>query len=66
MFLMPPKLVKHAIGQLEEPLETAEGLRALAEILQVSPRAAVEHLDNLTLMDESVRDELVGQMLVGR
>jgi Zn-dependent peptidase ImmA (M78 family) len=59
MFLMPIHLVRRAVADLPDPPESMEGVTAVATRLRVSRRAAVEHLYNLTLMDESERDSLV-------
>jgi Zn-dependent peptidase ImmA (M78 family) len=59
MFLMPPNLVAEAVADLPEPLTDPHGVRLVARRLRVSARAAAEHLYNLTLMDETTRDEIL-------
>lgn len=58
MFLMPLHLVEQAIADAPDRI-TADGVRRVAERLQVGFRATVEHLYNMTLMSENDRDELL-------
>jgi Zn-dependent peptidase ImmA (M78 family) len=59
MFLMPPSLVAAAVADVPDPISDPAGIRAVASRLHVSSRAAIEHLYNLTLMDEEQRDALL-------
>jgi Zn-dependent peptidase ImmA (M78 family) len=59
MFLMPPHLVKDAVADAPDPIGDPNGVRAVASRLHVSNRAAIEHLYNLTLMDDDQRDRLL-------
>jgi Zn-dependent peptidase ImmA (M78 family) len=62
MFLMPPYLVAHAIAYASDPIQTLPGIEAIAGRLRVGVGAAIQHLYNLTLMDESERDGLLRQL----
>jgi Zn-dependent peptidase ImmA (M78 family) len=62
MFLMPPSLVSHAIAYAPDPINTLSGIEAVAERLHVGVVAAIHHLYNLTLMDDSERDALLSQI----
>lgn len=59
MFLMPPDLLRSHLASLVESGWTVDRLTSLAQSLQVSRSAAVHHLYNLTMMSESVRDDLL-------
>jgi Zn-dependent peptidase ImmA (M78 family) len=59
MFLMPPRLVEAAVADVPDPISDPNGVRAVASRLHVSNRAAIEHLYNLTLMDDDQRDRLL-------
>lgn len=61
MFLMPPVLVQQAIADVPEPISYSS-VSAVADKLRVSKRAVIDHLYNMTLMTESVRDELRRQV----
>lgn len=58
MFLMPPELVQRAVADVPDPISDLNGVSAVASKLRVSKRAAIDHLYNMTLMSESIRDEL--------
>ncbi len=62
MFLMPPHLVATAVADSPDPISDPNGVRTVASRLHVSNRAAIEHLYNLTLMDENQRDELLRKL----
>jgi hypothetical protein len=62
MFLMPLHLVQAAVADAPDPIGDPNGVRAVASRLHVSSRAAIEHLSNLTLMDENQRDELLREL----
>jgi Zn-dependent peptidase ImmA (M78 family) len=62
MFLMPPRLLSSAIAYAPAPINTMEGIEAIARRLHVGATAAIHHLYNLTLMDESDRDALLSQV----
>jgi hypothetical protein len=59
MFLMPPDLVTRTLAADPEPVYSPGGVRFFADALQVSLRAAVNHLHNLGLLDEPERDRLL-------
>jgi len=61
MFLMPSVLVRQAIADSPDPISDLSGVVAVAQRIKVSRRAVIEHLYNLTLMSEVVRDELLRQ-----
>ncbi|MCA1672480.1 MAG: ImmA/IrrE family metallo-endopeptidase, partial [Actinobacteria bacterium] len=61
MFLMPPELVQRAIADVPDPISDLAGISAVASTLHVSRRAAIDHLYNMTLMNDEIRDELLGQ-----
>jgi Zn-dependent peptidase ImmA (M78 family) len=65
MFLMPPHLLASAIADSPDPISEPDGIRLVAARLRVSNRAALEHLYNLTLMDEVQRDHLIREMDTG-
>jgi len=54
-------LVRQAIADSPDPISDLSGVVAVAQRLKVSRRAVIEHLYNLTLMSEVVRDELLRQ-----
>lgn len=58
MFLMPTELVRAAVADVPDPITDLAGVAAVAERMRVSRHAAIDHLYNLTLMDEAARDEL--------
>lgn len=58
MFLMPVQLVEQLVANTVDPLVEKTELLRLADTLRVTPRAAVHHFYNLTLMTEWDRDEL--------
>jgi Zn-dependent peptidase ImmA (M78 family) len=62
MFLMPPRLLSSAIANAPAPINTMDGIEAIAQRLHVGATAAIQHLYNLTLMDESDRDALLSQL----
>jgi Zn-dependent peptidase ImmA (M78 family) len=62
MFLMPPHLISRALADVADPIYTLQGVRAVAESLKVGVRATIQHLYNLTLMDESDRDALLSEL----
>jgi Zn-dependent peptidase ImmA (M78 family) len=62
MFLMPPELVQRAVADVLDPISDLTGISGVASKLRVSRRAAIDHLYNMTLMSESVRDELRRQV----
>jgi hypothetical protein len=62
MLLMPPELIQRAIADVPDPISDLTGVSAVASKLRVSMRAAIDHLYNMTLMSESVRDELRRQV----
>ena len=59
-FLMPPDRVRSIVAGLTEPLASPSSVLAVAEALETSPRATVEHLHNLGFLDEFERDVLRG------
>jgi Zn-dependent peptidase ImmA (M78 family) len=61
MFLMPSALVQRAVADSPDPITDLNGVAAVAQRLNVSRRAVIEHLYNLTLMAEAARDELLGR-----
>jgi Zn-dependent peptidase ImmA (M78 family) len=61
MFLMPSDLVRRAVADAPDPITESAGITVLAQRLMVSRRAAIEHLYNLTLMNEATRDDLLGR-----
>ncbi|MGH3870515.1 MAG: ImmA/IrrE family metallo-endopeptidase [Pseudonocardiaceae bacterium] len=58
MFLMPADLVQKAIVDRPDPISDLAGISAVATRLRVSKLAVIDHLYNMTLMSEAVRDEL--------
>lgn len=62
MFLMPPELVQRAAADAPDPIGDLNSVSAVASKLHVSRRAAIDHLYNMTLMSEAVRDELRRQI----
>jgi hypothetical protein len=60
--LMPLHLVQAAVVDAPDPIGDPNRVRAVASRLHVSSRAAIEHLSNLTLMDENQRDELLREL----
>lgn len=58
MFLMPERLVRDAVADAPDPITDLDGIAAVAARLRVSRHAVIDHLYNLTLMDESERDDL--------
>lgn len=62
MFLMPPELVQQAAADVPHPISDLTEVTAVASKLHVSMRAVIDHLYNMTLMSESVRDELRHQV----
>jgi len=58
--LMPPERVRAHVGALPVSIDTADGVLAIAEAFQTSPRATLEHLHNLGWIDEFTRDGLRG------
>ncbi len=59
---MPPELVQRAAADVPDPISDVAGVSAVASTLRVSRRAAIDHLYSMTLMSESVRDELRRQV----
>jgi Zn-dependent peptidase ImmA (M78 family) len=62
MFLMPTNLIERAVADSPDPITELSGVKIVANKLRVSTVAAIEHLCNLTLMTETERDELLGQL----
>ena len=58
MLLMTPTLLTRAIAKAEHPLETRQGVEAVASQLGVSSWALVEHAYNVGLLDELEREDL--------
>jgi Zn-dependent peptidase ImmA (M78 family) len=58
MFLMPPDLVRKAVAQSTEPVDSWSGVLAIAHRLKTSPSATFEHLTNMGLIDESTHDRM--------
>ncbi|MGW0854883.1 ImmA/IrrE family metallo-endopeptidase [Streptomyces sp. NPDC002690] len=61
MFLMPTPLLQEAISASPDSVSTVEGVAFVANRLQVSFHAAVEHLFNLTFMTEEEKQALLGR-----
>jgi Zn-dependent peptidase ImmA (M78 family) len=59
-FLMPPEDVQEVVAALSEPLDSREGVRAVAREFGTSARATLEHLHNLGWLDEFQRDMMRG------
>jgi Zn-dependent peptidase ImmA (M78 family) len=59
MFLMPPDLVQRAVADLPDPVHDIASISVIAGKLQVSRRAATDHLFNMTLMSEAQRENLL-------
>lgn len=62
MLLMPKPLVEKAVGSLTVPLDSLDAVRTVADSLQTSPKAALEHLTNQGFIDEATRDEIRGEL----
>ena len=58
MLLMPVDLVRAAVGDLGEPLDSAAGIANVAKSLQASFSAVLWHLSNLAFIDESTKERL--------
>lgn len=56
--LMPPESLNSAIACTGSPVDSLEGVRVLADRLDVSRATLVEHLCNLGYIHEEARDEL--------
>ena len=56
--LMPPELLDSAVAVADSPVDTPAGVKAVAELLDVSRATLVEHLYNRGYIDEEVRYEL--------
>jgi len=56
--LMPPDLLQSAIADAHSGMDTLEGVNFVADRLDVSRRALIEHLYNLDYIDEEERDVL--------
>lgn len=55
---MPPAEIASAVGTVAEPLESLEGVRAVAETFGTSTRATIDHLANLGWISEYDRESL--------
>jgi Zn-dependent peptidase ImmA (M78 family) len=62
MFLMPPDVLHMARRSAGGSLETLDGVRAVAEILRVNPRALLWHAANIGFIDEPERDRLLDSL----
>jgi Zn-dependent peptidase ImmA (M78 family) len=62
MFLMPPELIELATVDAQFAIDDLAGISMIASRLRTSLRATVDHLFNLTLMSEPVRDELLRKL----
>ncbi len=63
---MPPDRMQAAIAGLGRPLETDEGVAAIADMFGTSQSATLEHLHNLGRLDEFERDKVRGTGLDSR
>jgi Zn-dependent peptidase ImmA (M78 family) len=58
MLLMPPQLIARAVQSLTIELESPEGIATVARHVCTSFTATLEHLCNLGVIDETVRDRI--------
>lgn len=56
--LMPPDLVRSAIAAADSAVDSPEGVEAIADLLEVSTAAFIEHAHNLGLIDAADREDL--------
>lgn len=64
MILMPPALVRHALGGLPAPL-ALEGAVAAAKSMRVGIQAAIRHFANIGEITEDDRERLLDELAVG-
>jgi Zn-dependent peptidase ImmA (M78 family) len=62
MFLMPATIVERVVADGPDPINDLAGVTTFASRLRVSRRAAIDHLYNLTIMSDSVRDKLLREV----
>ena len=55
---MPVDLIRAAVGDLAEPIDSAAGIGEVAKTLQASFSAVLWHLANLAFIDESTKERL--------
>lgn len=58
MLLMPPDLIRQTEARIGLAVHTADGSRAVADILQVSHAVLVRHLENIGMIDSTTRIRL--------
>ena len=58
MLLMPTDLVQKAVGSLNEPVATEEGVGFLAQRLRTGFDATLRHLGNLQVIDDAARQRI--------
>ena len=62
MFLIPATIVDRVVADSPDPINDLAGVTTFASRLRVSRRAAIDHLYNLTIMSDSVRDKLLREV----
>jgi Zn-dependent peptidase ImmA (M78 family) len=62
MFLMPPRLVREAIGACPDPVNTPEAFSFVSARLRVGVVAAAEHLCNLGLVSEEEKESALAHL----
>jgi len=65
MFLMPTELINKTISDLEAPIETPVGLERAAEEFRTSASSTLEHLRNLSIVDDYTRDRILARLRSG-
>ena len=59
MLLMPTRIVDEAVASLDDPVETMEGVAAVAQSLGMGFRATLWHLRNLAFIDDYDQERLL-------
>lgn len=63
VLLMPPSLIKRAAARLHWPLDSKEGVREAAYVLETSVDALLHHLRNTGFITDTDRERIEDEML---
>ena len=62
MLLMPPHLVRRVIARLNVPINTGDGVREVANVLEVGVPSVLHHIKNLGFISETDQDRIENEI----
>ena len=63
MLLMPPSLVQRAVAGLTHAINTGEGVRATARVLEVGIPSLLHHLRNTGFIGDADRERIEDEIV---